>query len=209
MFESPMMNRMITVEQLKKIVPLCSDPETIVKLLNTYGPVFGIDTKQELGMFVAQTAHESGSYNQLRENMNYSADTLKRVFPKYFPTQALANAYARQPEKIANKVYANRMGNGSESSGDGWRYRGRGYIQITGKDNYVACAKGIGKKLEELPDFLETKPGAMMSAMWWYHNAGLVGKTDIVTVTKKINGGTNGLTERKLFYSRAKSVLGF
>lgn len=198
---------LITKEKLLKIFPICHNPETITKLLNTYCPLYGIDTKQKLAMFLAQAGHESGSFNIKTENLNYSADGLRKIFPKYFPTVTLANQYARKPEKIANRVYANRLGNGNEASGDGWRYRGRGFIQITGKTNYTNCAKGIGKKLEEMPEFLDTFVGAMMSALWWYHKAGLVGKTDIKAVTKVVNGGYNGLQDRTNIYNRAMKYL--
>lgn len=153
--------------------------------------------------FFGQCAHESGSFKVFSENLNYSADGLNKIFKKYFPTVAAAQPYARKPEKIANKVYANRMGNGPESSGDGWKYRGRGPIQLTGKDNYTAFSKAIGR-----PDIL-TNPDivagelAFESALWFFQKNGLLaiadkGVTDaiITQITKRVNGGTHGLDDR-------------
>ena len=156
--------------------------------------------------FFAQTAHESGGFKAFSENLNYSAKGLRGVFRKYFPTDALANAYARQPMKIANRVYASRMGNGPESSGDGWRYRGRGPLQLTGKDNYRAFGRYIGREQEVLdnPDIVATELG-FESALWFFDHNKLwsicdqgVGDTAILALTKRINGGTHGLDDRKL-----------
>jgi putative chitinase len=155
--------------------------------------------------FFAQTAHESGNFKAFSENLNYSAKGLRGVFRKYFPTDALANAYARQPMKIANRVYANRMGNGPESSGDGWKFRGRGALQLTGHDNYQAFAIYINR-----PDVM-TNPDLVAgelcfeSALWFFDRNKLWGICDqgvndgaILALTKRINGGTHGLDDRKL-----------
>ena len=155
--------------------------------------------------FFAQTAHESGNFKAFSENLNYSAKGLRGVFRKYFPTDALANAYARQPQKIANRVYANRMGNGPESSGDGWKFRGRGALQLTGHDNYQAFANYINR-----PDVM-TNPDLVAgelcfeSALWFFDRNKLWGICDqgindgaILALTKRINGGTHGLDDRKL-----------
>jgi putative chitinase len=155
--------------------------------------------------FFAQTAHESGNFKAFSENLNYSAKGLRGVFRKYFPTDALANAYARQPMKIANRVYANRMGNGPESSGDGWKFRGRGALQLTGHDNYQAFANYINR-----PDVM-TNPDLVAgelcfeSALWFFDRNKLWGICDqgvndaaILALTKRINGGTHGLDDRKL-----------
>ena len=156
--------------------------------------------------FFAQTAHESGGFKAFSENLNYSAKGLRGIFRKYFPTDALANAYARQPVKIANRVYASRMGNGPESSGDGWKYRGRGPLQLTGKDNYRAFGRYIGREQEVLdnPDLVATELG-FESALWFFDHNKLwsicdqgVGDAAILALTKRINGGTHGLDDRKL-----------
>ena len=155
--------------------------------------------------FFAQTAHESGGFKAFSENLNYGAKGLRGIFRKYFPTDALAKAYERQPMKIANRVYASRMGNGPESSGDGWKYRGRGALQLTGKDNYQAFATYIGR-----PDVM-TNPDLVAgelcfeSALWFFDRNKLWGICDqgtgdgaILALTKRINGGTHGLDDRKL-----------
>jgi putative chitinase len=155
--------------------------------------------------FFAQTAHESGNFKTFSENLNYSAKGLRGVFRKYFPTDALANAYARQPMKIANRVYANRMGNGPEGSGDGWKFRGRGALQLTGHDNYQAFANYVNR-----PDVM-TNPDLVAgelcfeSALWFFDRNKLWGICDqgindgaILALTKRINGGTHGLDDRKL-----------
>lgn len=156
--------------------------------------------------FFAQTAHESGGFKAFSENLNYSAKGLRGIFRKYFPTDALANAYARQPMKIANRVYASRMGNGPESSGDGWKYRGRGPLQLTGKDNYRAFGRYIGREQEVLdnPDLVANELG-FESALWFFDHNKLwsicdqgVGDAAILALTERINGGTHGLDDRKL-----------
>jgi len=162
--------------------------------------------KNRAAHFFAQTAHESGNFTAFSENLNYSAKGLRGIFRKYFPTDALANAYARQPMKIANRVYASRMGNGPESSGDGWKYRGRGPLQLTGKDNYRAFGRYIGREQEVLdnPDIVATELG-FESALWFFDHNKLwsicdqgVGDAAILALTKRINGGTHGLDDRKL-----------
>jgi len=171
---------------------------------------FGIDTPARIAGFLAQCAHESGNFSAVRENLNYSADGLRRIFPKYF-RDVDANQYHRQPEKIANRVYASRMGNGDEFSGDGWRYRGRGLIQLTGKSNYIACSLDLGIDLLENPEYLETPEGAARSAawFWWKNNLNnFADKNDILGMTKRINGGTIGLEDRKKHYFHALEVLG-
>jgi putative chitinase len=160
-------------------------------------------TNNQAAHFFGQCAHESGNFKVFSENLNYSADGLSKIFTKYFPTVAAATPYARKPEKIANKVYANRMGNGPEASGDGWKFRGRGPIQLTGKDNYTAFAAAVGR-----PDVL-TNPDlvvgelAFESALWFFRKNNLLavadkGVTDaiITQITKRVNGGTHGLDDR-------------
>jgi putative chitinase len=172
---------------------------------------FGIDGPLRLSHFLSQCAHESGNFKFLKENLNYSADGLRKIFPKYFPTIEAANKYARQPEKIANKVYGNRMGNGDEASGDGFKFRGRGYIQLTGKDNYAAFDKFVDDDIMANPDLVATKY-PLTSAAFFFHKNKLWEvcdrghSDDVVTaVTKRVNGGTHGLADRQdkfdLFHS--------
>ena len=171
---------------------------------------YGIDTPLRMAHFLAQTSHESGGFRAVEENLNYRAETLTKIFPKYFRDKD-PNDYAKQPEKIANLVYSNRMGNGSPESGDGFRYRGRGLIQLTGHDNYKRFADGIEATLEEALEFLATPEGAVESAAWFWANNGLneLADTDDVTkVTKKINGGTIGLAERQAHTEAFKEMLG-
>lgn len=158
----------------------------------------GINTPLRIAHFMAQIHHES-NLKPVSENLNYSASALRRVFGKYFKTQAEAEAYARKPEKIANKVYANRMMNGNESSGDGWKYRGRGFIQITGKRNYLLLSKDMRVDYLNNPDLLLNEADAMISAVWYWSKNNLnkyADKDDIKGVTKAINGGYNGLQHR-------------
>lgn len=154
--------------------------------------------------FFAQTAHESGGFKTFSENLNYSAKGLRGIFGKYFPTDALARAYERQPQKIANRVYANRMGNGPEGSGDGWKYRGRGALQLTGKDNYAAFASYIRRPdVMDNPDLVAGEL-CFESALWFFDKNKLWGICDqgvndatILALTKRINGGTHGLDDRR------------
>jgi putative chitinase len=174
-------------------------------------PDYEIDTPQRLAAFLAQTAHESGGYRAIKENLNYRAATLRKVFPKYFPTDESAAQYAGKPEMIANKVYGSRMGNGDESSGDGYRYCGRGLIQLTGKDNYTRYAQSLEISVEEASEHLTTFEGCVQSAAWFWENNNLnqwADKGDILTLTKRINGGTIGLEDRIKHYNHAVHVLG-
>jgi putative chitinase len=174
-------------------------------------PDYEIDTPNRVAAWLGQTAHESGGYRALRENLNYSASGLNGIFKRYFPTIESAKPYERQPEKIANKIYASRMGNGPESSGDGFRYRGRGLIQLTGKSNYQAFADSIEETLEDTIEFLETYEGAVQSACWFWESNNLnalADKMDIKLMTKKINGGYIGLEDRIKHIEHAVHVLG-
>lgn len=170
---------------------------------------YEINTPQRIAAFIANVAHESMNLRAVKENLNYSAQGLTRVFPRYFNASS-ATSYARQPERIANRVYANRMGNGPESSGDGWRYRGRGLIQLTGKNNYKRFADDMGLSLDEAVQYLETAEGAVESAAWFWDNNNLneiADRGDLRSLTKRINGGYNGLTERVENYEHALSIL--
>jgi putative chitinase len=169
-------------------------------------PVYEIHTPERVAAFVAQCAHESGGFKFLKENLNYRAESLTKTFPKYFKSLDEARQYEKKPEKIANKVYANRMGNGDESTGDGFRYLGRGLIQLTGKNNYTLFAAAIDTPLEEIPEYLQTFEGAVQSACWFWEQNNLnqwADKKDIMTLTKRINGGTIGLEDRIKHYNHA------
>lgn len=196
-----------TVEDLKIALPGVRDPDGWMDSCRKLYIYYGITTKQRVAMFLAQTGHESANWNLLEENLYYSAAALLKVFPKYYKTQAAANADAKKPSVIANKVYANRMGNGDTASGDGYRYRGRGILQITGKNNYAACSKALygDDRLIAKPEILTTHDGALGSACWfWDRNKlnALADKGDVLAVTKVINGGRNGLEDRKARYDR-------
>lgn len=168
----------------------------------------GINTPLRLAHFFAQIHHES-NLKPVQENLNYSINALLNVFGKYFPTYNLAKEYARKPENIANRVYANRMANGDESSGDGWKYRGRGFIQITGKYNYTELSKDTGIDYVSNPDLLLTEADSMVSAIWYWTKKNLnkyADRDDIYTITKKINGGYNGFRHRQKLLKHYKEV---
>lgn len=201
---------MVTKEQLDKITTRNKNNEALAAILNKYLDKYEINTKNRIAGFLAQCGHESLDFTVLRENLNYGAKGLMVTFRKYFPDEATAKKYERKPEAIANRVYANRMGNGPESSGDGWKHRGRGAIQLTGKDNYSRFAAAIDKSIDETISYLETLDGAIESACWFWKTNGLnsfCDKDDIVGMTKRINGGTIGLEDRKAHYETAKKVL--
>ena len=172
---------------------------------------FDISTGSRAAAFIAQAGHESGGFAHMIENLNYGAQGLRTTFGKYFTTVDLANAYARQPQKIANRVYANRMGNGNEASGDGWKYRGRGFIQLTGKDNYARFATAMGISLDKVIAYLETTEGAAMSAGWFWDSKSLNTLADqgnFKAITIRINGGTNGWEDRLAHFQKAKNLFG-
>lgn len=183
---------------------------------------YNIDNPNRVRAFLAQIGHESGQLSAVVENLNYSAKALRSVFGKYFKTDAEAEKYARKPEAIANVVYANRLGNGDTKSGDGWRYRGRGLIQITGKSNYNEASQKmyalpLGVDFVDEPELLATPEYAAQSAAWWWENAGLNAIADglggandtevFKQITKRVNGGYNGLDDRLAIYERAKTVI--
>lgn len=191
----------ISGSKFKRVFPHAVDG--VYQTIADYAEEYGLDTKQKEAMFLAQCGHETAGFTRFTENLNYSADGLLRVFPRYFNKQT-AQQYARNPEAIANHVYANRMGNGDEPSGDGWKYRGRGIIQVTGKKNYQSFQSWFGEMVT--PESLATDMDLCVLAGFWYWSInGLDKISDIVTVTKLINGGINGLTERKALYA---SLLG-
>lgn len=201
-----------TKDNLRKIFPATPVATLIewVDPLNITVEHYDISTVARAAAFIAQVGHESGGLTVIRENLNYSQAGLLKVFPRYFPTEALAGKYARQPQLIAARVYANRMGNGDENSKDGWTYRGRGLIQITGKNNYTALAKDMKMSLGAVTNYLETNEGAAMSAGWYWSINGLnalADQTRFTDITKRINGGTNGLADRKEIWGRARQFL--
>jgi len=174
-------------------------------------PAYDINTPERVGAFMAQCAHESGYFKFLKENLNYRAESLMKTWPRHFPTMEIAKQYERQPQKIANRAYANRMGNGDEASGDGWRYLGRGLIQLTGKENYSWFAASIETPVEEMPEYLQTFEGAVQSACWFWDQNGLnkfADSRDIKTMSKRINGGTIGLDDRIQKYNKYLTIVG-
>jgi putative chitinase len=175
-------------------------------------PLWEIDTAERVAGFIAQCGHESRNFNVLTENLNYSAKALNTIFPKYFKRAGRdANEYHRQPEKIANVIYANRMDNGDADSGDGWRFRGGGILQLTGRHNYTEFGEDVEMSAEEAVDYVRTKKGALDSACWFWDENNInkhCDNMDIVKMTKRINGGTIGLQDRKKHYVHALDVLG-
>jgi putative chitinase len=204
----------LTLQQLKQLLPKNPYVEHWHKALAQLFPDYEINTPQRMAAFIAQCAHESAGFMVLRENLNYRWQTLRKIFPKYFPTDELAQRYASMPnrqEAIANRVYGGRMGNGPEESGDGFRYCGRGLIQLTGRDNYAWFAASLGITPEEATEYLSTFEGAAQSACWFWETNKLnqwADKNDIITLTKRINGGTIGLDDRIKHYEHALHVLG-
>jgi putative chitinase len=205
---------MITTEQFQTVFPKCQSSSEWVDAFNSILPKYEIDTPKRLSAFLAQCGHESQGWTKFEENLNYSAQGLMGTFKKYFPTTQSANAVARQPDKIANIVYANRMGNGDTASGDGWTYRGRGPIQLTGKSNYSAFADAMGLDKENIlanPKLVSTdKDISLLSAVYFWNANKLnqyADSEDLTHMTKIINGGTNGLDERIALYNKCISVL--
>jgi putative chitinase len=204
----------LTLEQLKQFLPNNPYVDHWYGVLSQLLPDYDINTPQRISSFLAQCAHESAEFTALKENLNYRAPTLRKVFGKYFPTDELANQYASMPNKqeaIANRVYANRMGNGDEASGDGFRYCGRGLIQLTGKDNYSWFAASISVSPDEASEYLQTFEGAAQSACWFWENNNLnafADAGDFEGMTRRINGGTLGLDDRIAHYKRAMQIFG-
>jgi len=203
----------ITLQQLQQLIPKNPYVKQWHNALSQLLPDYEINTAERIAAFVAQCAHESGGFTALKENLNYKAATLRKIFPKYFPDDQIAQHYASLPNKqeaIANKVYASRMGNGDENTGDGYRFCGRGLIQLTGRDNYSWFAASLNISVEEASQYLQTFEGAAQSACWFWETNSLnrwADAGDILTLTKKINGGTIGLEDRKKHYEHALHVL--
>ena len=200
-----------TKDQLKEMIPKNPYVDQWYKAISEILPEYEINTPQRVAAFLAQCAHESGGFIFLKENLNYRAASLRKVFPKYFPDDATAATYANKPQMIANRVYANRMGNGDEASGDGWRYCGRGLIQLTGKNNYTFFAASLDIPVEEASEYLETFEGAVQSGCFFWEQNKLnqwADTGDILTLTKRINGGTIGLEDRIKHYNHALHIFG-
>ena len=198
----------MNLEKLKGHVP-----DTVIAQIPNVMENFGVNTPLRLAHFLAQCGHESGGFRLTQENLNYSAKGLRGIFKKYFPTDALAAAYARQPQKIANRVYGGRMGNGPEASGEGFKFRGRGYIQLTGKSNYAAFDLAVEDDILSNPDLVSTKH-ALASAAWFWKKNGLNliadtgASNEVVTkITKRVNGGTIGLPDRIKHFKEYHALL--
>lgn len=200
----------IASQELGRLAPRAKagDLDALADAMNRFFAPEGLITPIRVCHFLAQAAHESAGFTAFVENLNYSAQALTAVFGKYFTAQE-AEAYARQPEKIANRVYANRMGNGDEASGDGWTYRGRGIFQMTGKENYAKFGARIGVDLVGSPDLAAPAPDNVRLALAYWNDHGLsalADQDDIQTITKRINGGLNGLDDREALLAKAKTI---
>lgn len=206
---------LITVDQLRAMIPTNKEIEAWCEELNKALPKYGITTDKRIAAFVSQCAHESMDFNALKENLNYREETLLKVFPRYFgPGKRNAAEYARNPEKIANYVYMDEFRTsklGNTQPGDGWRFRGRGLKQLTGRDNYTRFAKDYDLTAEEAAVWVETKEGALASALWFWNTNKLNAIADtgnVAALTKKINGGDIGLADRQARYAKAMAALG-
>jgi putative chitinase len=204
----------LTIEQLRQMLPRNQYIQNWYDALSQLFPSYEINTPQRIAAFMAQCSHESAGFTALKENLNYRWETLRRIFPRHFPTDAIAKDYASRPNKqeaIANRAYANRMGNGPEESGDGYRYCGRGLIQLTGRDNYAWFAASLGITPQEASEYLETFEGAAQSACWFWETNNLnqwADAGDIRELTRRINGGYNGLEDRINHYNHFLKILG-
>jgi putative chitinase len=204
----------LTKSQLQQLLPKNPYIDYWYDTLSQLLPDYDINTPQRIAAFMAQCSHESNGFTALKENLNYKPASLRKLFGKYFPTDELANAYCAMPNKqeaIANRIYANRMGNGDEHSGDGFKFCGRGLIQLTGKQNYQDFADSLEISVEEASEYMHTFEGAAQSACWFWEKTNLnqyADNGDFITMTKRINGGTIGLEDRIKHYEHAMHVLG-
>lgn len=196
----------IDLNKFKRVFPNCKEPEKICNLLDNLLNANNINTKERVCMFLAQCGHESSEFTRFNENLNYSANGLLSTFSKYFKSESEAKLYERKPEKIANKVYANRLGNGPESSGDGWKYRGYGYIQLTGKTNFELFTKETGVDIVNNTESIRNDLTiALKTAIWFWNKNNLnsyCDNNDFIGLTKRINGGLNGLKDRQDKYNK-------
>lgn len=201
----------MTPAQLLKIMPLAGrQADVFAAPLTDAMTRFHITGPARQASFLAQIAHESGQLNRMTENLIYSAPRMMVIWPKRFPTLASTEGYAQNAPALANKVYGGRMGNGTEATGEGWRYRGRGLLQLTGKDNYRNCGAAVGYDLVAHPEFMDSPMLAALSAAWFWKSNGLnelADKGDQTLVTRRVNGGTHGLAQRLAMFEVAKRVL--
>ena len=201
----------LSLEHFRKLNPGCEESIAFTAALNEFFPKYDINTKERISAFLAQTSHESAGYRRFEENLNYSADALNRVFPKYFRDAGVSAAgYHRMKERIANRVYANRMGNGDEGSGDGWKYRGRGVIQLTGKNNYKAFTRDTGFDIVADPDrVLRDRRMTVYTGMWYWGKNNLNKYSDALDIkhqTRVVNGGYNGLKHRQELFDKSMEL---
>jgi putative chitinase len=204
------LDTIMTNEQLKELLPTNRFIDDWHQSLDKFLFTYEINTPRRVSSFISQCGHESLNFTVLRENLNYRWGSLRKVWPRHFPTDEIAKNYERQPQRIANRAYANRMGNGPESSGDGWKYAGKGLIQLTGKNNYIAFATSINMSLEEVPEYIVSYDGAVESACWFWKKNNLnrfADTLDNVALTRAINGGTHGLDDRQRRLTQALRVL--
>ena len=201
----------VTADQLVKAgLADAATAAKVVDALNAAMAKFDISSPARAAAFLAQCAHESEQFTHVQENLNYRAETLIKVWPQHFNAEN-ASRYGHKPEAIANRAYAGHMGNRDEASGDGWKFHGRGYIQLTGHDNYQALGAALGEDLLANPDVVADPKHAALSAAWFWQKHGLnelADKKDFVTITKRINGGVIGLADRQALYARALAVFG-
>lgn len=205
---------MITAKQLLAVFPKCRDSNLIAQVLGKVAPEFDINTKERFSMWLAQVGHESDQFRALRENLSYSVPGLMKTWPRRFPTEEHAAPFARQPERLANYVYADRLGNGNFKSGDGWRFRGGGWIQLTGRTNYRVAGKALDLPLEEQPQRIENMPVAARTAALFWKQQGLNEACDrdidwaaFQAICHRINGGNVGLKERFEAWAKVRAVL--
>ena len=209
---------MLNADLLQSVFPNCKKPAVWANALQPALQKYSINSPERVASFLAQTGYESGQYNRLEENLRYTtAARLVKVWPKRFPNVGVASAYINDPKKLADLVYANRMGNGDAQSGDGYRYRGRGLIQLTGRSNYLSAAKAIGLDLSNNPDLLLEPPAASMSAAWFWQTRGLneladdrtddSDLADFTEITRRINGSTTGINDRFALFKKIYAQL--
>jgi putative chitinase len=201
----------LTLQQLKRIIPGNPHTEHWFEALSQCLPDYEINTPQRIAAFFGQTKVESANYTAIHENLNYKPESLMRLWHKYFPTMEIANQYAHKPEKIANRAYANRMGNGPEESGDGWAHCGRGLIQLTGKSNYQAFADSLEITVPQAVEYLKTFEGCVQSACWFWESNNLNALADAGNydaLSKRVNGGTEGLEHRRAYTFEVLHILG-
>jgi putative chitinase len=200
----------LTVDQLRNLLHNNPDYVNWYNALIKVLPDYQIDTPPRLAAFISQCAHESADFTAVQENLNYKAESLMRTWPSHFPTMEIANQYAHNQEMIANRAYANRMGNGNEASGDGWKFCGRGLIQLTGRSNYQDFADSLSMSIDDVPAYLGTYEGAVQSACFFWENNNLntlADSQDIKQITRVINGGELGLQDRMNRYDEAYNIL--